>query len=210
MEWNNESKKGGGVMAVTRVIASVGNENGEMSNVENALYSGNVRAPDESGIYAAKVTAYDDAGNITVATGRSVEVTIWREPKVNWKPTDRFNYWDYNRIKNNLQWLHEKAVQLYKHFDIVDMGDDIVDFKSYWQVIFFNAWEENLEIINKNILIRNYGVKKTFYENGQFIKWDELNRIENATLEMRNILDGQEAALERLSFRFGYFKGVKI
>ena len=38
------------------------------------------------------------------------------------------------------QWLYEKAVKLYKNFDIADMGEDITSFESYWNVAFFNVY----------------------------------------------------------------------
>lgn len=134
----------------------------------------------------------------------------WREPKTDWNSDDRFNFADYNRIKNNLQWLYEKAIVLWKPFEIVDMGADIKDYLSYWQVQYFNAWEQNLDIINQNIFTQDYGVTQRFFENGPFIKWDELNRIESATLAMRGILDRQEYGLKRMEFRLGAYKDVRI
>lgn len=134
----------------------------------------------------------------------------WTEPKVNWLSTGRFNISDYNRIKNNIQWLCEKANELYKSFSYADMGNDVVTRDSYWKVEFFNAFEQNLETVNKNILTKDYGVSQRFFENGPFIKWDELNRIESACLSMKDILERQEAGLTtRLSFRLGNMKGVR-
>ena len=134
----------------------------------------------------------------------------WTEPKTNWVVTDRFNVADFNRIKNNLEWLYEKAVKLYKNFDIADMGEDITSFESYWNVAFFNAFESNVETINNTIYTKDYGISQRFFENGPFIKWDELNRIESACLSMKDILDRQEAGLQRLSFRLGVMKGVNV
>ena len=134
----------------------------------------------------------------------------WSEPKTNWISIDRFNIADFNRIKNNLQWLYEKAVKLYKNFDIADMGEDITSFESYWNVAFFNAFESNVDVINNIIYTKDYGITQRFFENGPFIKWDELNRIESACLEMKDILDRQESGLQRLSFRLGGMKGVNV
>ena len=134
----------------------------------------------------------------------------WTEPKTNWVVTDRFNVADFNRIKNNWEWLYEKAVKLYKNFDIADMGEDIKSFESYWNVAFFNAFESNIETINNTIYTKDYGIYQRFFENGPFIKWNELNRIESACLSMKDILDRQEAGLQRLSFRLGVMKGVNV
>ena len=49
----------------------------------------------------------------------------WVTPKINWTKTDRINYADYNRIKNNLAYLRDMAGQLYQEFNItVDPDKD--------------------------------------------------------------------------------------
>ncbi len=52
--------------------------------------------------------------------------------KTNWTINDRFNYVDYNRIKNNLTYLYELAQEVYKQFSIVDMGADIEDYTGWF------------------------------------------------------------------------------
>lgn len=202
-------------MSVKRVTASLTSGAGELYNVADDLYSGELRAPQKSGQYGIAVTAEDDSGNVMVLDYSMdarliLSVNIWKDPKVNWKPTDRFNWWDYNRIKNNLKHLHERASLLIKPFDIEDMGEDITEFTRYWPVETFNKVEKNLEKIDKNTYNTDYGEKQTFYENGGFIKWDELNRIESATLSINSMMDRQEAALSRLPFTLGRKRGVRV
>ena len=72
----------------------------------------------------------------------------WVEPKTDWKSTDRFNFSDYNRIKNNLIWLHAKSEELWKKFNIEDMGEDITSYATYWNVDMFNAFA----IIGKSVM----------------------------------------------------------
>lgn len=134
----------------------------------------------------------------------------WITPKTDWQSTDRFNYTDYNRIKNNISFLHSKSQQLWRPFSITEMGEDITSYAAYWDVDKFNAFEENIEKINGNILTKDYGYSKVFFENGPFIRYDELNRIELATLSMYEILKRQESGLNRMSFRLGAFKEVRI
>lgn len=210
MVGDHESEKGCDGMAIEREIAEISGEVSWLENAQKDLYEGRIQAPEKSGVYHSVVKAYDEDGNVSVKNSDPINVTIWRPPKTNWTSNDRFNYVDYNRIKNNLQWLYEKAVELYKTFPIADMGEDIESYTAYWPVAFFNAWEQNLDTINKNMFVQNYGNKQVFYENGTFIQWNELNRIEGATLRMREILDSQEAGLKRLSFRLGNFKGVRV
>ena len=134
----------------------------------------------------------------------------WTEPKTNWSATDRFNISDFNRIKNNLKWLHNKSIELYRDFAIEDMGEDITSYESYWNVNYFNAFETNVDKINSEIYSQNFGISQKFFENGPFIKWEELNRIENACFSMKKILQNQEASLRKMAFRFGSMKGVNV
>lgn len=210
MELHNKSEKDGDVMAVTNVTATLANNAENLNEQGNNIYSGELTAPKENGNYTVSILAYDDAGNVSEMQSDVVEVSLWHTPKTNWLPTDRFNFVDYNRIKNNLIWLHEKAQNLWKPFDIEDMGDDIESFSGYWPLEIFNMWERNLEVINKNIFTQDYGVSQYFFYNGPFIKWDELNRIEGATLQMKEILERQEKGLRKLPFRLGTFKEVKV
>lgn len=197
-------------MAVESVIATIADESKNLAETSTNTYSGELTAPLESGDYSIDVAVYDDAGNVAVATSEVVEVSIWHTPKTNWKSTDRFNFVDYNRIKNNLLWLHDKVTELYKSFEIEDMGEDVTDYSSYWKVKYFNAWERNLDIINSHMFTKDYGTEQRFFENGPFIQWTELNRIESAILNMRDILDRQEKGIRRFSFRLGTFKEVQI
>lgn len=135
---------------------------------------------------------------------------IWIEPKINWKAEDRFNIKDYNRIKNNLSYLHEVAKTLVKPFEIEDTGKYMNSYMEYWDVDKFNAFENNLDAINRNTYNKDFGVKQRFFENGKFIKWDELNRIESAILEIKEMLERQELGLRRIPFVFGRYSEVKI
>lgn len=178
-------------------------------------YETDFTAPIKSGDYSAEIHAFDDAGNVSIANSETneeltVKVKKWEIPKTNWGVNDRFNFKDYNRIKNNLEYLHKEASDLWKQFNVEDMGEEVSDYVTSWKVRYFNAWEKNIEIINNIILTKDYGQSQTFYENGVFIQFGELNRIESAILSMKDILERQKAGLRRLSFRLGKFKEVEI
>ena len=133
----------------------------------------------------------------------------WINPKVNWTENDRFNISDYNRIKNNLSYLKERANSIIRPFSMEGMGNDLAEYTSYWDVNVFNSFEKNLDIVNKNAYKRDYGVRQTFYENGVFIKYDELNRIESAMLDIYSWMERQSQGQRRLSFTLGRFKEVR-
>ena len=118
----------------------------------------------------------------------------WIQPKTDWESSDKFNVSDYNRIKGNLNFLHERAEQFYPNFGIIDMGAD-KGYADYPYAKEINNFEKNLETINKNVYTQNIGMTSTFYSNGAFIQWNELNRL--------------EAGLPVLAFRLGNVKGVR-
>ena len=134
----------------------------------------------------------------------------WVTPKTDWdNVTDKFNISDYNRIKGNLEFLANKASDLYAKINIDDMGVE----KTYNDYIYasdFNKIEENLEKINQSIFSQDIGDQQEFSPNGIFVKYDELNRIESAMVRINNLLDRQKYGLRRLSFRLGNMKGVRI
>lgn len=134
----------------------------------------------------------------------------WIKPKTNWASTDKMNLEDYNRIKNNILYLKEKANEVNKEFSIQNMGEDIVDYLELWDYEKFNLFEGNIEKINQSIFTQDIGIKKTFYPNGMFIKYDELNRLEKACEKMKDIIERQTIGLRKIPFILGRFKEVKI
>lgn len=133
----------------------------------------------------------------------------WIEPKTDWSSASRFNIEDYNRIRNNLNYLHDVALVRIGTFEIEDMGVDLVvdmDEGKDWDVDVFNAIENNLHTISNKIINANIGTKKTFYENGLLPDFAELNRIESVILRNKNALDNLSAGLRRIPFRLGQFK----
>lgn len=196
-------------MAVTEVRATIRNNTIDLEKTDKGSYEGSVNAPENPGDYSVKILASDDAGNVAVAES-ALNVMLWHTPKTDWKETDRFNISDFNRIKNNLIYLHELSEELQRNYSMPDMGDDITDYKPYWDVKKFNLFETNLDLINDHIFTVDYGMGQTFYENGIFIKWDELNRIESAILSMNEIMQKQKSGLRKIGFRLGSYKEVRI
>lgn len=134
----------------------------------------------------------------------------WITPKTDWNTNSKFNIDDYNRIKNNLVYLKDRANKLIIPFEIDDMGSDLTAYTSFWDVKIFNLFETNLEKINQKTYNKNLGDTKTFYENGQFIKYDELNRLESSMITLKDTLDRQEQGLRHIPFRLGRFKEVRV
>lgn len=196
-------------MAIERVESAFNGSQRQLDAVGNDLYTGSHEAPEKAGEYNLRVSAYDDGGNVTIAD-KTVGVTKWHAPKTNWQPLDPVSIKDYNRIKGNLEYLQERASKLYSAFQIQSMETDKTDYLAYYHADEWNLFEQNLDTINKHIFTQDYGPTVRFFDNGPFIDWNELNRLEGAILQMNIVLDNLEAGLARLSFRFGNWKGVKI
>lgn len=131
---------------------------------------------------------------------------VWEMPKTNWVKTDRINYQDYNRIKNNLAYLRDLAGKLYKEFGIVvDPDKDRYSLWPYPSEI--NHLEEDLEAIRSHTFPFRTGQKRTYYGNTPAIDWQELNRLESACKLIHDNLQGQAEGKRRLSFRLG---GIRL
>lgn len=144
----------------------------------------------------------------------------WTTPKTDWKAEysniniylgDFFNVEDYNRIKNNLKYIDDRAKELFFNVPTFNPGADkhfptpgSPDFSN--DNIFadeINAIENGLKGIQDAIGLFDYGDTKLFYENGAFIDYKELNRIESAFLDLYEHIESSIAGKLRLSYRLG-------
>ena len=126
----------------------------------------------------------------------------WIEPKTDWGVSSRFDKNDFNRIKNNLNHLKDLAYTLYEAFMYTDLGAD----RSYSDYVYadeINEIENNLHVICDSTLALDIGVKKEYFPNQAFINYEELNRIEKASLRLYELLNGQDRGRKRLAFTLG-------
>lgn len=135
----------------------------------------------------------------------------WITPKTDWAARtddkgryagDYFNIADYNRIKNNIWCLRDMAVKLYQAFQIADMGMD-KGLADYLYADEINLIEDNLDTISASTFHKSYGEKQVFTDNGTFIDYAELNRIESATLDIYDKLTSQHEGRRMLTFMLG-------
>ena len=141
---------------------------------------------------------------------------MWQTPKTDWYGSvdanghyegDRFNAVDFNRIKNNLSYLRELAVQMYKEFSIHSIGADKTA-KDFFYADEINKMEQNLNTINSNSLKRSYGVAPTFTDNGNTMTFAELNRLEGAILDLYDRLTNESEGRRTLQWNFGMKGGL--
>ena len=124
---------------------------------------------------------------------------MWVEPKTDWNLNSRFDMRDYNRIKNNLDYLRNLFLTLYPRLLWQDMGSD-KGYEDYPYADDINRFEDNLYTLNEGFIGLNIGEKKNFFENQPFIDFNELNRIERGILILYGHLEGSSRARPTLKF----------
>lgn len=135
---------------------------------------------------------------------------MWSEPKTNWVQSDKFNFSDYNRIKNNIAYLKERAIEIYLDFSFEDMGADKVSYADYPYADEFTKLESNLERIRVNTFRFDDSETRSWYENQRTPSYEDFNRIEKACLEFYKGFENVKSNKERLSVRLGSGKFVKL
>ena len=140
----------------------------------------------------------------------------WSTPKTNWwgrvneegvYSGDRFNAEDFNRIKNNLDYLRNLAIKMYEEFSLVSLGQDRVA-GDYFYADEINQLEENLDTLNENTLQRNYGSAPVYFENGNTMDFTELNRLDSAILDLYDRLNNQSEGRRMFTWNFGMKGGL--
>lgn len=135
----------------------------------------------------------------------------WVTPKTDWYgytdadgvyTGDRFNAADFNRIKNNLQFLRDLAITMYSTFSIVSLGSDRTP-ADYFYADEINQLEANLNTINTNTLRRSYGSTPSYNDNGNTMDFNELNRLEGAILDLYDRLSNQSEGRRMFTWNFG-------
>lgn len=140
----------------------------------------------------------------------------WETPKTDWYGEtdengvysgDRFNAVDFNRIKNNLDYLRELAITLYTEFSIVSLGSDRTP-TDYFYADEINQLEENLKTINVKTLKRSYGTPPVYIANGKTMDFTELNRLESAILDLYDRLTNESEGRRMFQWNFGMKGGL--
>lgn len=163
-------------------------------------------------VYATDPIDFDNAaGPLTVMTGGEVEVTLTHRmltPYTAWTiqydsegeyTGDFFNVEDYDRIKQNIEYLREYAYFLYGGFTLRGMA--AVTVESYGYASTIDALDANLEAIAANTFRPpNMLPVKQWRGNQPPPRADDWNRIENTCLLLFEQFERQFACLPKLAF----------
>ena len=127
---------------------------------------------------------------------------MWQQPKTDWQAEDDVLCSDYNRIKGNIEFLKELAYTLYFPFPLADMGEDKAE-EEYPYADEINRIADNLELLAAGSYHVDVGTKIVYEENGPYIAYGDLNRIESAILQLYENMNRIKAVKGRLPFRLG-------
>ena len=136
---------------------------------------------------------------------------MWLDCKTNWQAKvspdgeylgDYFNAADYNRIVNNLAYLHTLAEKMYRNHKSPALAAH-KEVGAYYYADELNSIEDGLEKLNVQTVNTEIGNKKTFMSNGPSIDFNELNRIESAMLNIYGKLTNQYDGRRKLKFKLG-------
>lgn len=163
-------------------------------------------------VYATDPVDFDNtAGPLTIMTGGELEVTLTHRmltPYTTWAirydsegeyTGDFFNVEDYDRIKQNIEYLREYAYFLYGGFTM--RGMVAVTVESYGYASTIDALDANLEAIAANTFRPpDMMPVKQWRGNQPPPGADDWNRIENTCLLLFEQFERQFACLPKLAF----------
>lgn len=141
----------------------------------------------------------------------------WQKPKTDWHGSfdengdyhgDYFNLEDYNRLNENLHVLRNLSLLLYNDFTINQ--EEKRTYSDYIYAEDINNIENNLNKINSCTFKLDLGNSKTYVDNGNFIDFNELNRLEKAMLKIYELLTNQLDGIRQFTFSFEDGEGVNL
>lgn len=112
----------------------------------------------------------------------------WITPKTDWAISTPFTYVDYNRIRNNLLYLNDKFNEMYPDkSQTLDLGEAKTGYTNEYYPSEFNAFEEALISFERIGHKANIGSRNYYKSNGDFISYNDLNRIESCCLRWNDL-----------------------
>ena len=137
---------------------------------------------------------------------------MWQEPKVDWKVIydengeylgDFFNADDFNRIKNNLVYLYDIAETIFPDVELIQEWSRDKTYRDYLYADDMRTLVENLLSLASLIGITTSLEDVKYYENYATMTHDELNRIEEWTDKIRDLIQNTVDGRRKLQFNLG-------
>ena len=140
---------------------------------------------------------------------------MWIAPKTDWNADvdvngnyigDYFNASDYNRIKNNVEYIHGIAEKVYGTIPLTSMGEDktLTDFIYADEM---NLIEDNLNTISQMTIGEPFN-EHGYEENGRMMTFYELNYLEGFIYYLCDKITNAFYGRHQMRFRMDYKKEV--
>lgn len=137
---------------------------------------------------------------------------MWQGPKVDWKVAydengdylgDYFNAEDFNRIKNNIAYLYDVAKILFPDIKPVQNWQQDKTYRDYLYAEDMNTLVENLVKLADLMRVSMPLGDDEYYANYATMTHEELNRIEEWTDKIRDLLQNTVDGRRKLKFNLG-------
>jgi len=147
---------------------------------------------------------------------------MWVEPKTSWVATDYYNLSDYDRIRNNIEWLKQLADNVVNIPTVITKSYKYsvptltpMTAKTHHDIPFaavLNAIENNFAAINTNTHDLT-DTRNVFVGNGVFITYNQLNDLESKILLLHDWLLNDMTPPSNLGFTLANSvsqKGIRV
>lgn len=130
-----------------------------------------------NGIYEVTITAYNNAGTPTFINKSLYSHIGWLEPKLDWGPTDYYNFSDLNRVENNTIYV----VEMISSFDISPIIESDVS-RTMSSIEFANSLnriESNINLLRQRYTPNGWTINKIDWQSNQPFDFNDAARLEN-------------------------------
>jgi len=129
------------------------------------------------GVYVVEIIAYNNLGTPTEYKVNLYTSNGWLEPKIDWVPTDYYNFEDLNRVENNTLYIAELLRKFGVNLALVSFTDR--DLKRIEFANSLNRIESNIEQLASRYVPSNWiPIKKDWKANTSFNYQDAI-RLEH-------------------------------
>ncbi|MBU5439508.1 hypothetical protein KQI42_15945 [Tissierella sp. MSJ-40] len=132
------------------------------------------KTPD--GIYKLEITAYNAAGTQTHYELTTYASPGWTDPKTDWTYKDYYNFWDLNRVENNVIYISELLTLFDEKVDIetyIERSIDTIEFAES-----LNRIEKNIDILATRYKPSGWQESKLDWQYDDSFSYEDANRLE--------------------------------
>lgn len=137
----------------------------------------------------------------------------WLTPKTDWESTDFYNLTDYNRIRGNLLYIKGFAKKFLGKVTYLKTMTEKTSYSESFTPDEVNDLQYNLGRINELTYELDIGDDTEYEKGGYTPTYEQWNRLESYTLEIRDNLIADNPNLTRLTQKLGNsdsIRGIRV